>query len=220
MIRRIHGTVAIAGLVLASAVVTPGAARAQAKFELTPFLGSFYPLAKMCSDCNNDGKNVRGQLLNSATFGGRLTYWFSPTLGFEANGAYTPSRVQVSAADTTGFVLGVSAKGSVLLMNGRLLYRPPRTNLHFIFGAGIVHRGGKVWTTAHDSSGTKITSPAGILGIGVRASVTPKFALNVSAEGNFYSFDPKLGPSGNTSNGTKLQADFVVAVGVPIILSK
>jgi hypothetical protein len=220
MIRRIHGAVAIAGLVLASAVVTPGAARAQAKFELTPFVGSFYPLAKMCTDCNKDGNNIRGQLLSSAVLGGRLTYWFSPTMGFEASGAYTPSRIQVSAADTTGFVFGASAKGNVLLMSGRLLYRPARTNLHFIIGGGIVHRGGNVWSTAHDSAGTKITSPAGILGIGVRAAVTPKFALNVSAEGNFYSFDPKLGPTGNESNGGKLQADFVVAVGVPIILSK
>jgi len=220
MIRRMRGTVAIAGLVLASSVATPGAARAQAKFELTPFVGSFYPLAKMCSDCNKDGSNVRGQLLSSAVLGGRFTYWFSPTMGLEANGAYTPSRIQVSAADTTGFVLGASAKGSVLLMNGRLLYRPARTNLHFIIGAGIVHRGGNVWKTAHDSAGTKVTSPAGILGIGVRAAVTPKFALNVSAEGNFYSFDPMLGPSGNRSNGGKLQADFVVAVGVPITLSK
>jgi hypothetical protein len=220
MIKRIRRTVAIAWLLLAGAVVTPGAARAQAKFELTPFVGSFYPLAKMCTDCNNDGGNIRGQLLSSAVVGGRLTYWFSHTLGFEADGAYTPSRIQVSVPDTTGFVIGASAKGSVLLASGRLLFRPARTNLHFIIGGGIVHRGGNVWSTAHDSSGTKVTSPAGILGIGVRAAVTPKFALTVSAEGNFYSFDPKFGPSGNDSNGSKLQADFVVAVGVPIILSR
>lgn len=220
MIRRIHGAVAIAGLVLASAVVIPGTARAQAKFELTPFLGSFYPLAKMCTDCNKDGSNVRGQQLSSVVLGGRLTYWFSPTMGFEANGAYTPSRIQVSASDTTGFVFGASAKGSMLLMSGRLLFRPARTNLHFIVGAGIVHRGGNVWSTAHDSAGTKTTSPAATLGIGVRAAVTPKFALTVSAEGNFYSFDPMLGPTSDRSNGNKLQSDFVVSVGVPIILSK
>ncbi len=220
MTKRIRGAVAIAGLVVASAVVTPGAARGQAKFELTPFVGSFYPLAKMCTDCNNNSTNIRGQLLSSAVVGGRLTYWFSHTMAFEASGAYTPSRIQVSAQDTTGFVLGASAKGNVLLMSGRLLYRPARTNLHFIIGGGIVHRGGNVWSTAHDSSGTKVTSPAGILGIGVRAAVTPKFALTVSAEGNFYSFDPRLGPSGNQANGGKLQADFVVAVGVPITLSR
>ena len=220
MIRRIRRPVAMAGLLLASAVVTPSAARAQAKFELTPFVGSFYPLAKMCSDCGNNGSNVRGQLLSSAAFGGRLTYWFSPTMGFEASGAYSPSRIQVSAQDTSGFVLGFSAKGNVLLLNGRFLYRPQRTNLHFIIGGGIVRRGGDAWTRQHDSSGTKLTSPAAILGLGVRAAVTPKFALTVSAEGNFYSFDPKLGPSGNDSNGKKLQADFIVSVGVPITLSK
>lgn len=220
MSKRIGRTLAIGGLVVTGAVVTPSAARAQAKFELTPFLGSFYPLAKMCSDCNKDGSNVRGQQLSSVVVGGRLTYWFSPTLGFEANGAYAPSRIQVSAQDTTGFVFGASAKGSMLMMGGRLLYRPARTNLHFIIGAGIVHRGGNVWSTAHDSAGTKVTSPAATLGVGVRAAVTPKFALTVSAEGNFYSFDPMLGPSADRSNGSKLQSDFVVTVGVPIILSK
>ena len=219
MSKRIRGTVAMAGLVLAG-VVSPRAAQAQAKFELTPFVGSFYPLTKMCSDCNKDGSNVRGQQLSAAVLGGRLTYWFSPTMGFEANGAYTASRIQVSAQDTTGFVFGASAKGSMLMLGGRLLYRPARTNLHFIIGGGIVHRGGNVWTTAHDSAGTKTTTPAATLGIGVRAAVTPKFALTVSAEGNFYSFDPMLGPSGNRSNGGKLQSDFIIAVGVPIILSK
>jgi len=57
----------------------------------------------------------------------------------------------------------------------------------------------------------------------VRASVTPKFALNLSAELNFYSFDPRLAtttsPAPNSSNGSKLQADLLVTIGVPITLS-
>jgi hypothetical protein len=229
MIRRIHGTVAIAGLVLASAVVTPGTARAQATFELTPFLGSYYALTKMCTDCNNNGdaSNLTSHQVNAATIGGRLTYWVSRTVGIEGSFSYAPSRAE-ERAEVSGFGLAVSGKGRLLLASGRLLYRPQRTNLHFIIGAGIISRGDTVWQAfkenAPDTVGAKLTSVAGILGAGVRASVTPKFALNVSAEVNLYSFDPRLGqqtsPTNNSANGGKLQADLVISVGVPITLSK
>jgi hypothetical protein len=229
MIRRIRGTVAIAGVVLAAAVVMPSAARAQAKFELTPFLGSYYALTNMCKDCNNngDGSNLAGHQVSSAAIGARLTYWISRTMGIEGSFAYTPSRAE-ERVDSAGFGLAFSGKGRVLLASGRLLFRPQRTNLHFIVGAGIVSRGDTVWkgvkATSPDGVGAKLTSVAGILGVGVHASVTPKFALNVSAETAFYSFDPRFGqvtsPTPNSANGGKLQADLLVSVGIPITLSK
>lgn len=229
MIKRIRGTVAIAGLVLAGAVVTPSVARAQAKFEFTPFLGSYYALTKMCSDCNNngDGSNLTSHQVNAAAIGGRLTYWLSRTMGIEGSFTYTPSRVE-ERADSAGFGIAFSGKGRVMLASGRVLFQPERTNLHFIVGAGIVSRGDTVWTAiktnSPDGKGAKLTSVAGILGVGVRASVTPKFALNVSAEAAIYSFDPRFGeqtsPAPNSANGGKLQADLLVSVGVPITLSK
>ena len=220
MIKGLSRLLVIPGVILGTTLATPRAAGAQAKFELTPFLGSFYPLVKMCSDCNNDGSNVRGRLVNSAAFGGRLSYWVSSTIGLEAVGGYTPSRIEVSAEDTAGFAAAASARGNVLLVSGRVLYRPARTNLHFIVGGGIVRRGGDVWKIAKDSADVKTTSPAGILGIGVRASVTPKFALMISAEASLYSFDPRFGPFSDPSNGSKLQSDLLVSVGVPITLSR
>jgi len=219
MIKRIGRGLTVAGILAGTAVAVPSAVRAQGKVELTPFLGSFYPLAKMCTDCFRDGGNVRARLTNSATIGARLSYSVSRTIGIEAAGAYTPSRFELSAEDTTGFAVAASAKGTALLVSGRVLFRPARTNLHFIVGAGMVHRSGDQWKFQHDSVGTKLTSVAGILGLGVRAVVTPKFALLVSAEANLYSFDPKLGPIGDESNGTKLQSDLLVTIGIPITLA-
>lgn len=219
MIRRIRGIVAIAGVVLAGAGVTPTTARAQAKFELTPFVGSYYPLAKVCTNCDSSGSNLNGRQVNAAAIGGRLTYWLSRTVGIEGSFGYTPSRIEVRI-DSAGFGAASSAKGHVLLASGRLLFRPARTNLHFILGGGIVTRGGAAWTTAHTNKGTKLTSVGGVLGVGVHASVTPKFALEFSAEGNFYSFDPKFAPNPNSSNGSKLQSDLLISVGVPITLSR
>lgn len=218
MIRRIHGTVAIAGLVLASAVVTPGTARAQAKIELTPFFASYYALLTMSNDANGDGSNVKIQQTTAPTYGGRLTYWVSPTIGIEASGAYSKTGIRAFANDTStsgGFSFSVA--GNIVTANARLLYRPARTNLHFIIGGGIVHRGGTFWKNSATNDTTKVTTPAAILGAGVRASVTPKFALNVSLEANIYSFDPD---GKATANKSKLNADVLLAIGVPITLSK
>jgi hypothetical protein len=219
MIRRVGRRLTFAAILAGAAGAIPSPARAQGKIELTPFLGSFYALGKMCSDCGNDGANIRLRLLNSAAFGGRLTYRLTNTLAIEGLGAYTPSRIELSAQDTSGFALGASAKGNVILASARLLYRPARTNLSFIVGGGMVHRGGDAWKAAKDSAGTKTTSPAAVLGVGVRASVTPKFALLISAEASLYSFDPNFGPPADRSNGSKLQSDLLFTIGVPLTLA-
>lgn len=217
MIKRIQGAVAIAGLVLASAVVTPGTARAQAKFELTPFFASYYALLTMSNDANGDGSNVKIQQTAASTWGGRLTYWVSPTIGIEGAGAYTKSGLRAFANDTSTGGFSFSVAGNIVTASARMLYRPARTNLHFIIGGGIAHRGGTFWKNEHDQDTTKLTSPMAILGAGVRASVTPKFALNVSLEANLYSFDP----DGNaTAMKSKLNADVLLSIGVPITLSK
>lgn len=220
MIKRIGRTLAVTAAVLAGAVGLPSAARAQAKFELTPFVGSLYPLAKMCTDCNanSDGTNYVGRQVNSATVGGRLSYWLSRTIGIEGSFGYAPSRIE-ERQDSAGFGSAFSATGHIIQAGGRLLFQPPRTNLRFLVGAGMVSRGGNVWKALKDNAGAKLTSMAGVLGIGVRASVTPKFALNVTAEGDFYSFDPHFGVGATSSNGSKLQTDLLVSVGVPIALS-
>ncbi len=217
MIRRMHATVAIAGLVLVSAVVTPGTARAQAKFELTPFFASFYALTTVTDDANGDGTGLKLQQTNAPTYGARLTYWLSRTMGIEFGGAYSKSGIRAFSNDTSTGGVSFAVTGNMVSANARFLYRPERTNLHFIIGGGIVHRGGTFWKDAHTNSGTKVTTPAAVLGAGVRASVTPKFALNVSLESNLYSFDPD-GPA--TANKSKFQADLLLSIGVPITLSR
>jgi hypothetical protein len=227
MIKRIGRGLTLAGILAgAAAAGIPSAVHAQGKIELTPFVGSFYALAKMCKDCNKDGGDVTGDQASSFALGGRLSYWISNTIGIEGSFTYTPSRAE-ERAEISGFGLAVSGKGRLIMASGRLLYRPQRTNLHFIVGAGVVSRGDTVWQAFKENSpdgvGAKLSSVAGILGLGVHASVTPKFALNVSAEMNLYSFDPRLAtvtsPAPNSANGSKLQADLLVTIGVPITLS-
>jgi len=228
MTRGMRGTVLIAGVVLAGAVTIPSAAGAQAKFELIPFVGSYYPLASMCTDCNraNDNSAYIGKQLSTFAVGGGLSYMLSSTVGITATAAWSPSRVEETQDDTTsalrnlGIRYGTSTKGTIFLATVRALFRPARTNVHFIVGGGIVQRGGDFWKYIKDNNGLKATTPMGVLGVGVRASVTPKFQLDINAEGDFYSFDPHFGTAAVTTDGTKLQTDLLLTVGVPITLHK
>ena len=144
MIKRIGRGLTLAGILAGAAAAVPSAAHAQGKIELTPFLGSYYALTKMCTDCNKDGSDVTGHQVNAFAFGGRLSYWVSNTIGVEGAFTYAPSRAE-ERVGISGFGLAVSGKGRIMQASGRLLYRPQRTNLHFIVGAGIVSRGDTVW---------------------------------------------------------------------------
>jgi hypothetical protein len=214
MINRIRRALVIGGGLLGMTLLFPRAGQAQGKLELTPFFASYYALTTMSNDANNDGSNVRIQQLSAPTYGGRISYWVSRTIGIEAAAGYTTSGLRAFTKDTSSGGLSFAVAGNVLLASARVLYRPARTNLHLIIGGGIVHRGGQFWKDSHTNLNTKVSSPALILGAGVRASVTPKFALNVSLEGNVYSFDP----DGTDPLKSKVQADVLLAIGVPLTL--
>jgi hypothetical protein len=198
------------GLVAAAlALAAAGPASAQAKLELTPFFTSFYALAKV-----SEGSGFYEKHVPAAGFGGRLTYWISPTIGIEASGSYNKSGTQVVVDDTLG-VGGASFAGNITTFSGRVLYRPARSNLYLFAGAGSVKRGGDTW----DLFGyTELNDIGGLGGFGVRASITPKLALLVSAELMVYSLDPD-GPDG-TDYESKSQTDVYVSIGIPIALMK
>ncbi len=198
--------VAMAGGAIA---LQPAPAVAQAKLEITPFFTSFYAVAKVAEfqggyERHNPAPGI----------GGRLTFWVSPTIGVEASGAYTTSGTSV-VSDDPNFPGGASFKGTVSNVTGRVLYRPPRSNLYLFAGAGSVIRGGDTWKLFGYND---LTDFGGLAGFGVRASVTPKLALLVSVELMAYSLDPD-GPDG-TDYESKTQTDVYVSIGVPIALMK
>lgn len=207
MTKRIGRLLALTGVCVGVSLAVPRGASAQGKIELTPFAGMFYTLTNMTGDVFQDQTNWTARQLTTGTFGGRLAFWLTNTMGIEGAANYSASgfKVENPAGDTVFF-----GKGNILSASARLLYRPARTNLHAIIGAGIVHRGGTVW------KGTdKLTKPAVTLGLGVRAAVSPKFALNLNAETNIYSFDPD---GSQTFYKSKMQADIIVTIGIPLAL--
>ena len=205
------GKTVVQGVAAAALVLTTAAqpASAQAKLELTPFFTSFYAVGKV-----NEFTGGYERQTPAAGLGGRLTYWVSPKVGLEASGTSTASGTTLISDDPAN-PAGASFKGTLSTVSGRVLYRPSRSNLYLFAGAGSVMRGGDTW----DLFGyTELTDIAGLGGFGVRASVTPKLALLVSAELMVYSLDPD-GPNG-TDYESRTQTDVYVSIGVPIGLMK
>jgi Outer membrane protein beta-barrel domain len=182
-------------------------ARAHAQYvaEFTPFFTSYYALGKLATT-----GTVSERQYAAPGGGARLTVWLSPSIGIEAAGAFVASGTQFTSSDpnVNG---GVSLTGTIITANGRLVFRPARTNLYLLVGGGMVKRGGDTWNFPEI---TKKTAIGGVVGFGARANVTPKFALNVTVESNIYKSDPD-GSTG-TAYDSKLQSDIYVSIGVPI----
>ena len=207
MTNRIRRLMSLTGLITVASFAAPRGVAAQGKIELTPFAGMYYTLTTMADDIFQDGSNWDVRQLTAGAFGGRLAFWVSNTMGVEAAGTYSKSGVRISNSAGDSLFFG---KASLLSASARLLYRPARTNLHAIIGLGVVHRGGDSW------QGTdKLTKPAVTAGFGVRAAVSPKFALNLNAEANIYSFDPD---GSQAFFKSKTQADVIVTIGIPLTL--
>lgn len=207
---RKSGSVRIAFGVVALLVAGGLAAPAQAQYvaELTPYFVSYYPLTKITDAYGGDPTLSERQLAGPGV-GARLTFWLSNTIGIEAAGSMVWSGTRFTSTDNQG--VGVSLAGTLINANGRVLFRPARTNFFLLVGGGMVSRGGDTWDFPFI---TKKTTFGGVAGLGARANITPKLGLLVTVEGVFYQLDPD-GDTGTVYDG-KLQSDIHVTVGIPI----
>jgi hypothetical protein len=178
---------------------------AAGQVEFTPFFASYYGVTNTTDDFAGTGLKERQVAAPAA--GARLTLWIGPSFGVEGAGAIAFSGTRFTSDDPDANA-GVSLPGTLITGSGRLLYRPARTNLHFLIGGGVVSRGGDSWQ-GFDGK----TDVAGVAGFGVRAAITPKVALNVNVEGYIYSMNPT---STSVDYDSKVQADLYVIIGVPI----
>jgi hypothetical protein len=181
---------------------------AAAQFEFTPFFASYYALTPINSDVDGTG-SIKERQTPAPTVGGRFTFWLGSSFGIEAAGSFALSGTRFVSDNATGGA-GFSLAGTLITGSGRLLYRPARTNLHLLIGGGVVSRGGDTWDFVNITSKTDI---GGVVGFGVKASVTPKFALNIGVESFLYSADPD---GSGSAYDTAFQADIYVTIGVPI----
>ena len=206
--RAVRAALTVLALVVASGVAAP--AHAQYVVELTPFFTSYYPLGEI--DFTGSSDDVYAKQKSSPGVGGRLTFWLSNTLGIEAAGAYLWSSPTVFINTPEYGPVSADITGTIINTTGRLVFRPARTNLFLLGGAGMVIRGGDAWDGAD-----KASNFAGVVGFGARANVTPKFAMNIVVEGTFYSLDADgSDESGGVFWQPSFQSDIMVTIGIPI----
>ncbi len=222
-VRRVLGSMVVA------AALIPSAAAAQNRFEVTPWVGSYYAISSFYDDdfdLTNVGgtgtTNIKVSQDNTVMFGIRALVPMGQTIGIEGSFGFARSNVSyvvkdfiVNEDDEPVFDAATYGKSNVMVGSLRAVIKPRRSNLSVILGAIVVNHGGDFWDD--DALDGKLTSFGGVVGLGVRANVTPRFALNIRAEANLYSFDPDK--EDDTELGFypgKFQQDLVFSIGIPL----
>ena len=190
-------------------MLTPAAASAQGRIELTPFGASYYALTHLATGTDpNNGNEIRIDQTNAFAVGARLTVPVGARFSVEGEFTFTMSGLRFTEDDLLGPGLdgGLAQDGNIIYGSIRGVFSPRRSNLFLLAGPAIIRRGGDAWDGA---DGSDVTDFGGVVGFGIRANVTPRFRLNFTAETYLYSFSGGLADS-------DFQADVLVGVGVPI----
>ncbi|MEP6571940.1 MAG: outer membrane beta-barrel protein [Gemmatimonadota bacterium] len=206
-----------AGVLASAALGSPSSALAQARPQITPYFASFYAISPYVKDLDEgSGTLFNEKETNAPAIGVRVSFGITRAIGIEGSIAYANAGRQASIShDSSTVQAGFFIKGNLLMASGRLTFHPRRSNFRGIVGVGYEKRGGAAWDTKNFTAGTKFDKSdiGGILGFGVKASVTPKFALDLDIEAFLHSSDPLL------TGKSQFQQDILVAIGVPISLS-
>lgn len=213
----------VAATAVLLALGAPAALSAQNRFEVTPWIGSYFAITDFYNDDFDLGTiggvgttNITVSQENTAMIGLRASVPLGATVAMEGSFGYTQSNVRFVIKDAfTPFDAATTDKGSVIIGSLRAVFKPRRSNLSILVGGIVVNHGGDFWDDS--SFDGKLTSFGAVVGLGLRANVTPRFPISFRAEGNFYSFDPDEGD--NASAGFfpgKMQSDLVFSIGVPL----
>ena len=191
--RTLPALLTFAGLALA----VPGTAVAQGGVNLVPWAGAYIPTKNDVGDIDNAlSRDI------SVIGGGRLTFWGTGMLGFEATAGYAPARI----ADET---INETRNTNLFAASGRLLLAlSPVTNpVGFYLGAGpaLITRGRAVFN--EDRSRTDFGGTAG-LGFRFALGESGRTALRLDLEDYFY--------NGDFGGGDEFQNDIVASLGLEI----
>ncbi len=220
--RRSVWTLSLLGSLLA--LIGPGSQAQAQSVELIPFVGSYLPLSSFGTSVQTSPPSTSSFKQTIGVLAGlRLRVPFNDHLAVEFGGSYVVTGWNQDfkpGAGSSALPLGFSQSGKMLVANGRITYRPARSNLYGILGAGYMSRGGDAWKDENFGPTTRFkkNNVEAIVGFGLRAAVWPKVGVDVSTELHLYSVNKV--EAGFTFAGTytskKFQPDLIVTVGLPI----
>jgi hypothetical protein len=196
-IKQLYARVPAALVVAGLAVAVPGTAAAQAGVSLVPWVGAYIPTRNDIGDLDNAlTRDV------SVIGGGRLTFWGTGMLGFEATGGYAPAKVADERINETG-------NTDLLVASGRLLLAlsPVTNRVGFYIGAGpaLLTKGANPFN--EDRSRTDFGGTAGI-GFRFALGESGNSAIRLDLEDYFY--------NGDFGGGDEFQNDVVASLGLSI----
>jgi hypothetical protein len=219
---------ALGVLILNAVGATPSGA--QVSVDVIPFAGSFLPLSDWGEvQEQNTARPDRFRQQVGVLGGARLRFEISDATGFEFSGAYVNTGWTEEREGTVGPELArkiaYTLHGHMIMLDGRVLLRPRRSNLFGILGLGYNMRGGRAWDDALWSSVSQQPTVynknniAGILGLGLRAAASPRIQTEVTAELRINAGDRvKQGfafPNSTFKNKSP-QMELVVTAGIPL----
>jgi len=195
----------------------------QARLEVAPYVGLYWPTSVLGSD---SGRTVKQQ--TSVIKGARVTLWLSGPLGIEGTIGYAPSSLFSNFLYFYGpvypaHVLTASAKAVL-----RLTPQGARATLHVAGGVSLVDHGGDAYPPTDYSGPT--TFYGGIASVGGVIKLARWVGLRFDAEDFVYA--AHLGPctrsgpgrgsvcdvygenAGISTAGSTLQNDLVLSVGI------
>ncbi len=190
-----------------TAFVYPAVASAQGQIYLTPYFSSYYATT-------SNGFEVSGlseKQENGPGAGLALGFKLSQVLGLEAAYTYVSSGTNISGASEA---VNLGFAGNIMFANARATITAPRSNFYGLVGAGIVKHGGEAWSFDEFD---KLTSFAGVVGLGIQADVSPKVRVDVKVEAQLYSFDPD---GDGDAYASKFMPDIMVTIGFPLFLKR
>jgi hypothetical protein len=120
---------------------------------------------------------------NTAVFGARLTLPIGGTLSVEGAFGYAKSDVTLRITNSCNngvntFDCSTNFKGNVITGSGGSCSVPVAPNIWAILGGSYIKHGGKAWD---DPSTQETGDIGGVVGFGMRAVITSRLALNLTA---------------------------------------
>ena len=188
-----------------TAFVYPAVASAQGQIYLTPYFSSYYATTSNGLEAGYLSEKQE----NGPGFGAALGFKLSQVLGIEAAYTYVSSGTNISGASEA---VNLGFAGNIMFANARATITAPRSNFYGLAGVGIVKHGGESW-----EGFDKLTSVAGVLGLGIQADVSPKVRVDVKVEAQLYSFDPD---GDGEDYASKFMPDIMVTIGFPLFLKR
>jgi hypothetical protein len=182
----------------------------QGRFEITPFIGVYIPLADVVESGAITPTSTAARHEVDLMVGGKLTYWFQSQMGVEAELLYAPN-----ALESEPFGIAGPVDAEFLAVTARLVYDfggdPARPSILLTGGLGF-------FATSYDDPLDMTTGGLGLVGLGLRIPLGTVLAIRFDVSDYLTTTEWELTDGGKTD--PLLQNDLTITGGLTLSLGR